>query len=181
MASDGQDRAHALGWGVLFFVRPNRPKTIARYHTIPQKVTTVSIYAKGPEPSSLESSDPRVQRPVRRVRRGVTGIAHQPVLFHGVRHGVVPEHRGNHDRTTRALKLLISIRFPLENKAGRSPGGSGGSSNPMREAGATSTGSRNTPGSGVVPAPPGIDMVALPEVPRNAEGAPCVGRVAVVE
>ena len=31
-----------------FSVRPNRPKTIARYHTIPQKVTTVSIYAKGP-------------------------------------------------------------------------------------------------------------------------------------
>jgi hypothetical protein len=28
--------------------RPNRPKTFARYHTIPQKVTTVSIYAKGP-------------------------------------------------------------------------------------------------------------------------------------
>jgi len=31
-----------------FSVRPNRPKTFARYHTIPQKVTTVSIYAKGP-------------------------------------------------------------------------------------------------------------------------------------
>src|SRR5215217_1835236 len=28
--------------------RPNRPKTFARYHTIPQKVTTVSIYDKGP-------------------------------------------------------------------------------------------------------------------------------------
>jgi hypothetical protein len=45
MASDGQDRADALGWGR----RPNRPKTFARYHTIPQKVTTVSIYDKGPE------------------------------------------------------------------------------------------------------------------------------------
>jgi hypothetical protein len=43
MASEGQDRAHALGWG-----GPNRPKTFARYHTIPQKVTTVSICAKGP-------------------------------------------------------------------------------------------------------------------------------------
>jgi hypothetical protein len=31
-----------------FSVRPNRPKTIARYHTIPQKVTPVSIYTKGP-------------------------------------------------------------------------------------------------------------------------------------
>jgi hypothetical protein len=33
-----------------FSVRPNRPKTIARYHTIPQKVTNVSIYGEGPEP-----------------------------------------------------------------------------------------------------------------------------------
>jgi hypothetical protein len=56
-----------------------------------------------------------------------------------------------------------------------------GSSDRMREAGGPSTSSRNTPGSGVVPAPPGIVMVALPEVPRNAEGAQCVGRVAVVE
>jgi hypothetical protein len=43
MASEGQDRADALGWG-----GPNRPKTFARYLTIPQKVTTVSIYVKGP-------------------------------------------------------------------------------------------------------------------------------------
>jgi hypothetical protein len=28
-----------------FSVRPNRPKTFARNPTIPQKVTTVSIYA----------------------------------------------------------------------------------------------------------------------------------------
>src|SRR5829696_2630608 len=42
MASEGQDRADALGWGR----RPNRPKTFARYHTIPQKVTDVSIYDK---------------------------------------------------------------------------------------------------------------------------------------
>ena len=34
MAGDGQDRACALGWGEGF--HPNRPKTIARYHTIPQ-------------------------------------------------------------------------------------------------------------------------------------------------
>src|SRR5215208_4160645 len=44
MASEGQDRADALGWGR----RPNRPKTFARYHTIPRKVTTVSIYDKDP-------------------------------------------------------------------------------------------------------------------------------------
>jgi hypothetical protein len=44
MASEGQDRADALGWGRL----PNRPKTFTRYLTIPQKVTTVSICAKGP-------------------------------------------------------------------------------------------------------------------------------------
>jgi hypothetical protein len=29
-------------------LHPNRPKTFARYLTIPQKVTTVSICAKGP-------------------------------------------------------------------------------------------------------------------------------------
>ena len=36
-----------------FSVRPNRPKTFARYHTIPQKVTNVSIHDKGPEPCTL--------------------------------------------------------------------------------------------------------------------------------
>ena len=35
-----------------FSVRPNRPKTIARKPTIPQKVTNVSIYDKGPAPES---------------------------------------------------------------------------------------------------------------------------------
>jgi hypothetical protein len=44
MASEGQDRADALGWGR----RPNRPKTFARNPTIPHKVTNVSIYHKGP-------------------------------------------------------------------------------------------------------------------------------------
>ena len=53
----------------------------------------------------------------------------------------------------------------------------------MIEAGTTST-LRNVARISyrdVVPAPPGIVMVAPPEVPRNAEGAQCVGRVAVVE
>src|SRR5215211_5355278 len=54
MASEGQDRADALGWGRC----PNRPKTFARNHTIPQKVTNVSIHDKGPEPVSHGSSDP---------------------------------------------------------------------------------------------------------------------------
>src|SRR5215216_8103696 len=57
MASEGQDRADALGWGRC----PNRPKTFARYHTIPQKVTNVSIYDKGPEPVSHGSSDPMIE------------------------------------------------------------------------------------------------------------------------
>ena len=48
MSSEGQDRADALGWGR----RPNRPKTFARNPTIPQKVTDVSIYDKGPKPRS---------------------------------------------------------------------------------------------------------------------------------
>src|SRR5215217_4253530 len=34
MAGGGQDRACALGWGEV--IHPNRPKTVARYHTIPQ-------------------------------------------------------------------------------------------------------------------------------------------------
>src|SRR5215216_4497698 len=57
MASEGQDRADALGWGRC----PNRPKTFARYHTIPQKVTNVSIHDKGPEPVSHGSSDPMIE------------------------------------------------------------------------------------------------------------------------
>jgi hypothetical protein len=40
-ADGGQDRAPALGWGEG--VHPIRPKTIARYGIIPQKVTDVSI------------------------------------------------------------------------------------------------------------------------------------------
>ena len=46
----------------------------------------------------------------------------------------------------------------------------------MREAGAPSTSSRNTPGSGVVPATPGIDMVASPEIQRNTEREHSEGR-----
>src|SRR5215208_4622521 len=48
-------------------------------------------------------------------------------------------------------------------------GGCGGS-DPMREAGVPST------GGWVVPAPPGILMVAPPEVPRNAQRAQSIGR-----
>src|SRR5215211_623876 len=40
-AGDGQDRAPARGRGGIF--PPDRPKTAARNHTIPQKVTDVSI------------------------------------------------------------------------------------------------------------------------------------------
>src|SRR5215208_6390663 len=47
MASEGQDRADALGWGRRPNRPPNRPKTFARNPTIPQKVTNVSIYDKG--------------------------------------------------------------------------------------------------------------------------------------
>jgi hypothetical protein len=32
-----------------------------------------------------------------------------------------PPHRGNHGRTTGTLILLISIRFPLENKEAGAP------------------------------------------------------------
>src|SRR5918994_6359141 len=69
----------------------------------------------------------------------------QPVLFHGVRHGVhgvVPEHRGNHVRTTRAFTLLMSIGIPLENTKRPEPHTVGlwGNSDPMREAGEPSTG-----------------------------------------
>jgi hypothetical protein len=50
-----------------------------------------------------------------------------------------------------------------------------GNSDPMIEAGATSTGSLTTHVS-VVPAPPGVYMVAPPEVPRNAQRAQSIGR-----
>jgi hypothetical protein len=43
------------------------------------------------------------------------------------------------------------------------------------EAGATST-EEITLAHREVPAPPAIGMVALPEVPRNAQGAQCEGR-----
>ena len=77
---------------------------------------------------------------------------------------------GRHGLTTEAFTLLISIGILLEIPKGPEPCVVG-SSDLMREAGAPSTSSRNTPGSGVVPAPPGVVMVAPPEVPRNAEGA----------
>jgi hypothetical protein len=43
-----------------FSVRPNRPKTIARNPTIPQKVMNVSIYDKGPEPRSGPLARPEI-------------------------------------------------------------------------------------------------------------------------
>jgi hypothetical protein len=47
----------------------------------------------------------------------------------------------------------------------------------MIEAGAPSTGESCHSALGGVPAPPGVVMVAPPEVPRNAEGAQREGRV----
>src|SRR5215208_3241243 len=44
MSSEGQDRADALGWGR----RPTDLRPSLANRTIPQKVTTVSIYDKGP-------------------------------------------------------------------------------------------------------------------------------------
>ena len=46
----------------------------------------------------------------------------------------------------------------------------------MLEAGVPSTGSRNTPGSGVVPATLGAVMVAPPEAPRNVQTGKAKGR-----
>jgi len=40
---------------------PTDLRTFARYPTIPQKVTNVSIHDKGPEPNRLESSDPMIE------------------------------------------------------------------------------------------------------------------------
>jgi hypothetical protein len=44
MAGGGQDRACALGWGEGF--HPNRPKTVARYLTIPQTSYKCSKHRK---------------------------------------------------------------------------------------------------------------------------------------
>src|ERR687897_550380 len=46
MASEGQDRADALGWGRGFTPTDLRPSLANR--TIPQEVTNVSIYDKEP-------------------------------------------------------------------------------------------------------------------------------------
>ena len=48
----------------------------------------------------------------------------------------------------------------------------------MREAGEPSTWVQQCAIRSVVPAPPGVVMVAPPEVPRNAEGEQSEGRVA---
>ena len=58
-ASDRQDRAPALRWGEV--VHPIRPKTFARNHTIPHKVTDVSIYDKGLEKSRLRKLRPMIE------------------------------------------------------------------------------------------------------------------------
>ena|SRR5215218_9366996 len=47
---------------------PIRPKTFARNHTIPQKVTDVSIYDKGPEKSRLRKLRPLDSARWRRAR-----------------------------------------------------------------------------------------------------------------
>src|SRR5215211_7288052 len=49
---------------------PIRPKTFARNHTIPQKVTDVSIYNKGPEKSRLRKLRPLDRARWRRARGG---------------------------------------------------------------------------------------------------------------
>src|SRR5215204_4286914 len=73
-----------------FSVRPNRPKTFARYQTIPQKVTNVSIYDKAPEPCSKASTPARSIRVllaevpylVRRGRPDVPTGARREVVDH---------------------------------------------------------------------------------------------------
>jgi hypothetical protein len=62
---------------------------------------------------------------------------------------------------------------------GRSPVTEGrrGSSDPMIEAGAPRTSSRNTPGSGVVPGAPGVVMFSPPTTQRNASRMQSEGRV----
>ena len=86
-----------------FSVRPNRPKTIARYHTIPQKVTTVSIYAKGPEPNRPEGSDPMIEA-------SAPSTGKIAMILESC-----PPTGGSHVRTTGIPILLISIGTPLEN------------------------------------------------------------------
>ena len=64
------------------------------------------------------------------------------------------------------LVALVYIRRPCGTGTGQSEGSEAScarSSDPMREAGAPST------GGWVVPAPPGIVILAPPEIPRNAQ------------
>ena len=84
------------------------------------------------------------------------------------------------------LVALVYIRQALRHQGsgrGRAKGRSPvrGNSDPMREAGATSTdwsSSRIFSRGGSVLAPPGVVMLALPTVPRNASREQSEGRVA---
>jgi hypothetical protein len=92
------------------------------------------------------------------------------------RHAGVPGH-------FLATQSAVLIRQPLQHRGGEkrragAPGWASRSSDPMIEAGTTST-LRNVARLSyrdVVPAPPGIVMVAPPEVPRNVEGVAREGR-----
>src|SRR5215208_6578922 len=103
MTREGQDRADALGWRR----RPNRPKTFARYHTIPQKVTTVSICDKGTEPRTVGRV--RELRPYERSR----------CAEHG-RMGYARPTGGSHARTTRgpAQRIKGAKRRPRQRGCG---------------------------------------------------------------
>jgi hypothetical protein len=67
-------------------------------------------------------------------------------------------------------RVCVGVWGGAKRRTGAPYSWSDGSSDPMREAGAPST------GGWVVPAPPGIVMVSPPEVPRNAERAQSTGR-----
>jgi len=77
-----------------FSIRPNQPKTFARYHTIPHKVTNVSIHDKGAEPlgGSCRSSEPMIEAMVAppKISRNAEGGAKRRPRFQrmGVKRGL---------------------------------------------------------------------------------------------
>src|ERR671913_727721 len=85
---------------------------------------------------------------------------------------------GTHGRTTGTPILLISIRFPLENKeAGVPHGGVVGELRPYDRSRCAEHGEVRNCQLQSVPAPPGVVMFAPPMAPRNAERTQSEGRV----
>jgi hypothetical protein len=104
--------------------------------------------SEGPEPSRLESSDPKREADEPSTWAYALCKCHIECCAR--------PHRDRHGRTTEAFTLLMSIRIPLENTNWPEPhtlGGVGAPTPSLREAGLPST--KEVAVLGIVHAPPG--------------------------